>query len=142
MGSRLRPLAESFVVAPPAGELVRTRLRATAGVALVLGAVGAYLGSLAGADLTRRCAEGSLDASGRALSRRKRKRALTAECSSRWAGPITRSSEDAWAQAGRNLTAEARSLRAPVGRVRRRLAVPAGERRYARVSLGCRTCAQ
>ena len=129
VGSRLRPLAGPFVVAPPSGARVRTRLRVTADEARLLGAVGAHLGSLAGADLARRCAEGSLDAAGRALSRRERKRALTAACSSRWAGAITRSSEDAWVLAGRNLAAEARSLRARIGRIRRRLAVPAGERR-------------
>ena len=52
--------------------------------------VGAHLGSLAGKDLAARCAEGRLDARGRARSRAVRKRALTAESSSRWAGAITR----------------------------------------------------
>jgi hypothetical protein len=54
---------------------------------------------------------------------------LTAGSTSRWAGAITRTSEDSWELAWRNLTAEARSLRARAGRIRRRLAVPAGERR-------------
>jgi hypothetical protein len=66
---------------------------------------------------------------GAAASRRKRKQALTSACSSRWAGAITRSTEDGWQLAWRNLGAEARSLRARVGRIRRRLAVPCGERR-------------
>jgi IS605 OrfB family transposase len=62
------------------------------------------------------------------MSRRQRKQALTSSCSSRWAGAITRSSEDAWGLAERNLAAHARSLRAQTGRIRRRLAVAAGER--------------
>jgi hypothetical protein len=95
---------------------------------MVLGAVGEYLGSLAGGDLARRCAEGRLGAAGQAASRRARKQALTAGASSRWAGAITRTSQDAWALAERNLVAEARSLRARCGRIRRRLAAPAGGR--------------
>ena len=63
------------------------------------------------------------------MSRRERKRGLTALCSSRWAGAITRTTDDAWRLAERNLISEARSLRARVGRLRRRLAVPCGQRR-------------
>lgn len=59
-------------------------------------AAGSHLGSLASRDLAARCAEGMLDAKGRAASRARRKRALTAESSSRWAGAITRTSEDQW----------------------------------------------
>jgi hypothetical protein len=51
---------------------------------------------------------------------------LTAESSSRWAGAITRTSEDAWQLGYRNLQAEVRSLRARIGRIRRRLQVPIG----------------
>ena len=64
------------------------------------------------ADLAARCAQGRLDAKGRAVSRAARKRALTAGASSRWAGAITRTSEDQWQLAERNLRAEAASLRA------------------------------
>jgi hypothetical protein len=89
-------------------------------------AVGAHLGSLAGRDLAARCAEGRLDARGRARSRAVRKRALTAESSSRWAGAITRTSEDQVRLAGQNLRAERASLRARIRRIQARLAVPAG----------------
>jgi IS605 OrfB family transposase len=89
----------------------------------VLRAAGRHLGSLAGRDLAARCAEGRLDARGRAA----RKRALTAESSSRWAGAITRTSEDAWGLAERNLRAERASLTARIGRIGTRLAVPAGQ---------------
>jgi hypothetical protein len=90
----LREIAAPFVAGAPAGARVRTRLRVSAGDAAVLRAVGSHLGSLAGHDLAARCAEGRLDTKGRAVSRRERKRALTAGSSSRWAGAITRASED------------------------------------------------
>ncbi len=125
---RLRALAGPFVVAAPSGARVRTRLKLDEADAEVLAALGDHLGSLAGADLARRCAEGRLDAKAAAASRRERKRALTPASSSRWAGAITRSSEDAWGLAERNLVAEARSLRVRTGRIRRRLAAPVGGR--------------
>jgi len=95
----------------------------------VLLAAGRHLGTLAGRDLAARCAEGRLDARGRAASRAARKRALTASSSSRWAGAITRTSEDAWQLAARNLAAERGTLMARIGRIEARLAVPAGEKR-------------
>ena len=110
----------------PAGARVRTRLRVSPQDAAVLRAAGSHLGVLAGRDLAARCAEGRLDAKGRAVSRRERKRALTAGSSSRWAGAITRTSEDQWQLADRNLRAERASLRARVRRIEARAAVPAG----------------
>jgi hypothetical protein len=89
----LREIAGPFVAAAPVGARVRTRLRVSAEDEAVLRAAGSHLGSLAGRDLAARCAEGRLDARGKAVSRRERKRALTAESSSRWAGAITRTSE-------------------------------------------------
>jgi hypothetical protein len=129
MRRRLRAIAAAFVVAAPGGARVRTRLMVGGPDIEVLVAVGEYLGSLAGADLARRCAEGRLDAKGAAVSRRERKQALTSLCSSRWAGAITRTSDDAWGLAERNLVADARSLRARTGRTRARLGVAAGARR-------------
>jgi hypothetical protein len=122
----LREIAAPFVAAVPAGARVRTRLRLSPDDAAVLAAAGSYLGSLAGRDLAARCAEGRLDAKSRAVSRRERKRALTVGCSSRWAGAITRTSEDAWQLADRNLNGERASLRARVRRIEARLKVPAG----------------
>ena len=92
----------------------------------MLRAAGAHLGSLAGRDLAARCAEGRLDAKGRAASRAARKRALTAESSSRWAGAITRTSENQHGLAERNLLADKASLQARVQRIEARLAVPTG----------------
>jgi hypothetical protein len=124
----LREIAAAFVAAAPAGARVRTRLRVSPQDAAVLRAAGSHLASLAGGDLAARCAEGRLDARGRAVSRAARKRFLTAGSSSRWAGAITRVSEDAWQLAERNLRADAASLRARIGKIEARLAVAAGGR--------------
>jgi len=124
----LREIAAPFVVAAPSGARVRTRLRVPAADAAVLRAVGRHLASLASADLAARCREGPLDARGRARSRRDRKRELTAGSSSRWAGAVTRASEDQWQLGWRNLGAEAATLRARVKTMESRLAVPAGTR--------------
>ena len=54
----MRSLAAPFVVAPPAGARIQTRLRPSQQDAAVLGTVGEHLGRLAGGDLARRCALG------------------------------------------------------------------------------------
>jgi hypothetical protein len=126
--SALREIAGPFVVAPPAGVRVRARLRVSGTDAGVLREVGEYLGSLASGDLAARCAEGRLDAGQRARSRQVRKQELTAKSSSRWAGALTRTSEDAYQLAYRNLLAERRSLLARIQRIETRLVVTAGQR--------------
>jgi hypothetical protein len=95
----------------------------------VLRAAGAHLGSLAGWDLRARSQQGRLDVKGQAVSRRERKRQLTAGSSSRWAGAITRTSEDQVRLAGRNLAREQVSLSARIRRIEARLAVPVGGRK-------------
>jgi hypothetical protein len=124
--SGLREIAVPFVAAAPAGARVRARMRVSPEDEAVLRAAGSHLGSLAGRDLAARCAEGRLDARGRAESRAWRKRVLTGESSSRWAGAITRTTEDQVRLAEQNLRAERASLQARVRRVEARLAVPAG----------------
>jgi len=124
----LREIAPPFVVAAPAGARVRARLRMSAQDGAVLRVTGSHLGSLAGRDLAARCAEGRLDAAGRAASRARRKRALTAESSSRWAGAITRTSEDQHRLAAQNIRADKSGLRARIRAIETRLAVPAGGR--------------
>jgi hypothetical protein len=126
--SALREIAGPFAVPPPVGARVRTRLRVSGGDAAVLREVGEYLGSLASADLAARCAEGRLDAKQRARSRQLRKQELTAKSSSRWAGALTRTSEDAYQLAHRNLLAGRRSLLARIARIQTRLGVAAGKR--------------
>jgi hypothetical protein len=131
----LREIAAPFVAAVPAGARVRTRLRVCRRDAEVLTAVGRHLGALAGRDLAARCAEGRLGAPGRAASRRERKRALTAQSSSRWAGAITRTSEDAYQLASRNLAAERGTLTARARKIearpRKPPATPAAPRKPA-----------
>ena len=95
----LRQVSAPFVAAPPTGVRVRARLRVSSQDEAVLWVVGTYLGSLAGQDLAARCGEGQLAAKGRAASRAVRKRSLTAASSSRWAGAITRTSEDQYRSA-------------------------------------------
>jgi hypothetical protein len=112
-----------FVVTPPVGARVQTRLRPSLHDAAVLHIVGAYLGRLAGGDLARRCAMGvgNDDRTGR-------KRALTAASSSRWAGAITRTSNDQWRRGWRNLLDVRAGLRRAIRVIQLRLAVPVGGR--------------
>src|SRR5674476_1591067 len=58
----LRGLAESFVVSPPSGVTIKTRLRPTPAEEQALREVGTFLGSLYRADLVRRLGEGKLAA--------------------------------------------------------------------------------
>lgn len=125
---RLRQIAPPFVVGPPAGARVRARLHLSDADVAVLIEVGTHLGALAGKDLARRCREGNLDAEGKKASRRERKRTLTSDSSSRWAGAITRTSENDFGLAIRNLYAERRSLRARIATIERRLSLGVGTR--------------
>jgi hypothetical protein len=127
VSSKLRPIAEPFVVAPPGGTRIRTRLRSSAADETVLVSLGAHLGSLLGRDLAQRCREGRLEATDRPKSRARRKRAATKDSSSRWAGAISRTSDDAWQLGQRNLVAQAASLTARMRAIRRRLAAPVGQ---------------
>ena len=124
----LRGLAESFVVSPPSGVTIKTRLRPTPAEEQALREVGTFLGSLYRADLVRRLGEGKLDAQGRAASRRERKRGLTSASSSRWAGSITRATQDQYDLAVRALAAERAMLVAATGKLSARVAAPAGGR--------------
>jgi hypothetical protein len=119
----MRSLAAPFVVAPPTGARIRTRLRVDAEDEQVLRAVGEYLGRLAGADVAVRCRLGRSND-----QRADRKRNLTAASSSRWAGAITRTSNDQWQRATKNLLEARAGLRRSVKRLRSRLAVAVGQR--------------
>jgi hypothetical protein len=123
MPDRLRMIAAPFVVAPPAGARIRTRLRVSTADHAVLRQLGQYLGRLASRDLAERCHLGHGD-EGRA----RRKRALTAASSSRWAGAITRTSQDQWQPAYRNLLDQRASLRRAIRCLRARCAAPVGGR--------------
>lgn len=119
----LRILAAPFVVAPRSGQRIRTRLHLTVEEAAVLTDVGTLMGMLAGRDLAARCAAGS---GHKHEGRAARKRALTAETSSRWAGAITRRSDDQWQMALDNLYRERNGLRDAISAIERRCSIPVG----------------
>jgi hypothetical protein len=100
----------------------RTRLRLSAGDEAVVRAVGEHLGCLAGQDLAARCRLGAGDD-----QRADRKRTLTPVASSRWAGSITRTSNDRWERGSKNLLAERDRLRRAIRVLRARLRVPVGK---------------
>jgi hypothetical protein len=85
--------------------------------------VGEYLGRLASGDLARRCAVGQ-----GTDGRTDRKRALTAASSSRWAGAITRTSNNQWQREYRNLLGTRAGLGRAIRVIQRRLVVPVGQR--------------
>ena len=116
----VRVLAGPFVVAPARGARIRTSLRVTAAEDAVLRVVGGHLGRLAGRDLADRCALGD---GPKQLGRADRKRGLTAESSSRWAGSITRTTGDQWERAKLNLLDRRSGLRRAIRAIERRCAV-------------------
>ena len=119
----MRRIAAPFVVAPPTGARIRTRLRPSAWDAAVVRAVGEHLGRLAGQDLRLRCEIGP-DPDQRTI----RKQAMTAACSSRWAGAITRTSNNQWERGFKNLLDTRVGLQRAARKLRARLAVPPRER--------------
>jgi len=119
----MRRVAAPLVVAPPTGARIRTRLRPSEWDEAVVQAVGELLGRLAGQDLRLRCEIGP-GPDQRAI----RKQAMTAACSSRWAGAITRTSNDQWERGFKNLLDARVGLQRAARKLRARLAVPAGAR--------------
>ncbi|MEU6713564.1 IS200/IS605 family accessory protein TnpB-related protein [Nonomuraea sp. NPDC046802] len=102
----------------------------------VLRAVGEHLGSLASSDLKRRCADGLQHSSDTWAAR---KRDLTGQSSSRWAGSITKASHDQWALARRCQLAHIQSLEAGVRTLQHRLSLPLGEKGSKRAPGGYRS---
>ncbi|MHB1575258.1 MAG: IS200/IS605 family accessory protein TnpB-related protein [Candidatus Dormibacteria bacterium] len=100
MSSRVRHRIGPVVRAPAVTTLrIRTRLPVSDADQAVIVALGTHLGRLARADLAKRSRAG-LDHSEKVWAQRKR--AVTKESSSRWAGAITKASNDAYATARRN----------------------------------------
>ncbi|MGR3938785.1 IS200/IS605 family accessory protein TnpB-related protein [Streptomyces sp. BRA346] len=133
----LRELSAPFVVPSPSGVAIRTRLKGlTVEDEEVLRLVGAHLGRLASRDLKRRCAEG-LEHSADTWA--ERKRVLTGESSSRWAGSITKATHDQWALSRRAQYAHIQNLEAGVRTIAHRLSLPVGEKGTKRAPGGYRT---
>ncbi|WP_128434449.1 IS200/IS605 family element transposase accessory protein TnpB [Streptomyces cyaneus] len=136
MGGR-REVAAPFVVHGPSGVAIRGRLKGlTAGDERVLCLVSGHLGSLASRDLKARCLAG-LDHDSEQWAQRKR--ALTQESSSRWAGSITKATHDQWALARRGQIAHIQSLEAGIGTITHRLSLPVGEKGTKQAPGGYRT---
>ncbi len=122
--SQLRRLAAPFVADPATGVSIRARLKGfTDTDDAVLRAVGAHLGSLAGADLAARVRTG-LGHDHEAWA--ERKRGLTVESTARWAGAITKATHDQWALACRAQAAHIKSLAEGIAMIRYRLAEELG----------------
>ncbi|MFE3449773.1 IS200/IS605 family accessory protein TnpB-related protein [Nonomuraea sp. NPDC059194] len=134
---QLRAIDAPFVALGPSGVAIRDRLKhLTPEDETVLRLVGDHLGSLASRDLKARCADG-LEHSADTWAARKR--ALTAESSSRWAGSITKASHDQWALSRRCQLAHIDSLEAGVRTLRHRLSQPIGQKGTKRAPGGYRS---
>jgi hypothetical protein len=132
-----RSIAPPLLALGPSGVAIRDRLKGlSAEDEKVLRAVGAHLGSLAGTDLRARCAAGVDHDSGRWAER---KRALTEQSSSRWAGAITKASHDQWALSRRGQLAHIQTLEAAVATISRRLSLPIAEKGTKKAPGGYRT---
>lgn len=121
----LRTIADPFVVAPPTGARIRTRIHPTPAEAEALRAIGAHLGGLYRADVAARFRLGRVPPAAR--DRTGRKQRLTAYSSSRWAGTITRAAEDQYQLGMRGLAAEVVNLTAAVATITARAGAPIGE---------------
>ncbi|WP_405679898.1 hypothetical protein OG239_18130 [Streptomyces sp. NBC_00868] len=122
----LRTLADPFTVSPPAGARIRDRLRLSSSDENVLTLVGEYLGHHARADLAERVRIGKVAV--KENRRAERKRALTKVSSSRWAGAITRASENQYQLSLRCLFDERAYLRRAIAKISKRLTASCGRR--------------
>ena len=114
----MRKLAEPFVVAAPTGGSTPTTMFTTDVEHGVLVTVADHLGRLASKDLAARCALGK---GPKHKGRAERKRLLTPQCSSRWAGTITRRSADMWERQKLNYIDVLADKRAGVKAITKRL---------------------
>jgi IS605 OrfB family transposase len=133
----LRELAEPFVMPGPSGVAIRTRLKHLAAEDMeVLRLVGDHLGTLAARDLKARCAAGLTHDKHQWAER---KRELTVESSSRYAGAITKATHDQWALARRGQMAHIQSLESGISMIWHRLSLPVDEPGSQRVPGGYRS---
>jgi IS605 OrfB family transposase len=119
----------------PPGAAIKTRLRTTSEDDTVLDVVAEHLGRLRRADLAHVCRTvppgPSLDDKARRRGRldvlNARKRAITAESSSRWAATIIRANEDKCRLARESQARHIFSLGAAISSIEKRLAQPTGD---------------
>ncbi|MFJ8623535.1 IS200/IS605 family accessory protein TnpB-related protein [Kitasatospora sp. NPDC093550] len=136
----LRQIARPFVAEAASGVCIRDRLKGpTAEDDAVLRLVGGHLGSLASRDLARRVADG-MEHSTQTWAARKR--GLTPQSSSRWAGAVTKATHDQWGLSRRAQWQHLRGLAAGIAVIRHRLALPIGEKGTKRQPGGYRSRGQ
>ncbi|WP_408964408.1 IS200/IS605 family accessory protein TnpB-related protein [Nonomuraea angiospora] len=124
--AEVRPIAAPYVASSPSGVAIRDRLKGlTDQDETVLRLVGTHLGALASKDLAVRCRDGLAHVADRWAAR---KRELTAESSARWAGAITKASNDQWALARRGQLAHFQALQAGIATIAHRLSLPVGHK--------------
>ncbi|MFF1730026.1 IS200/IS605 family accessory protein TnpB-related protein [Streptomyces sp. NPDC058247] len=134
---KLRTIDASFVALGPSGVAIRDRLKhLTPEDEKVLRLVGEHLGHLASRDLAARCQDAGDHSTDTWAAR---KRDLTAESSSRWAGAITKATHDQWALARRCQLAHIQGLEAGVRMLMHRLSLPVGEKGTKRAAGGYRS---
>ncbi len=114
------------MVSPPSGVTIKTRLGPSPAQEQALREVGALLGALYRCDLVTRLSQGRLDTEGQAESRRVGKKDLTAGSSWRWAGSITRATQDQYDLGIRALTAERDMLVGASATLSEPIAAPVG----------------
>ncbi|GAB2464214.1 IS200/IS605 family element transposase accessory protein TnpB [Streptomyces incanus] len=133
-----RPIRAPFVAADATGVAIRDRLKGLTGQdEKVLRSVGVHLGTLATRDLRTYTAPGFDRRDSEQWATRKRN--LTAESSSRWAGAVTKATHDQYALARRGQLAHLQNLDAGIGMLRHRLSLPLGERGTKRAPGGYRS---
>ncbi|MFI2353046.1 IS200/IS605 family accessory protein TnpB-related protein, partial [Streptomyces sp. NPDC019443] len=134
---KLRAIDAPFVALGPSGVAIRDRLKGlTPEDEKILRMAGGLLGSLASRDLKQRCADGMEHSTDTWAAR---KRDLTAESSSRWAGSITKATHDQWALSRRCQLAHIQSLEAGVRTLMHRLSQPIGGKGTKRAPGGYRS---
>jgi IS605 OrfB family transposase len=132
---KLRPWRGVKPVAAPAGVAITTRLRTTADEERVLDAVAEHLGRLRRADLAAMSHSQPVDAGLSAEERRslrrgrlnRRKKALTAQSSARWANAIIAANDDQYRLARDAQYRHILGLRNALATVEKRLAAPTAD---------------
>jgi IS605 OrfB family transposase len=134
---KLRTIETPFVALGPSGVAIRDRLKhLTPEDGKILRLVGEHLGTLASRDLKARCADGHDHSTDTWAAR---KRDLTVESSSRWAGSITKATHDQWALSRRCQLAHIHNLESGVRTLMHRLSLPIGEKGAKRAPGGYRS---
>jgi hypothetical protein len=130
MGERrvLSRIGGPVVAAAPAGVRVRTRIRLTEAETAALTAIGSFLGAVYRVELAGRVELGRLDRVSYSAWRARRKQAVTAVSSSRWAGAITRAVEDQYQLGMRGLSAHVADLGSAVEVLEQRCALRPDEK--------------